>query len=99
VFFQWFGDGIDRAVHNEFFRILVINGIIGLVLLIVFIFRMISHVFQINKNIRVFGMMLFGMYFFDCIGLVPGSYYYYNILVWGIFGTLLLRPYLFIKEK
>jgi hypothetical protein len=98
VFFQWFGDGIDRAVHNEFFRILVINGIIGL-LLIVFIFRMISHVFQINKNIRVFGMMLFGMYFFDCIGLVPGSYYYYNILVWGIFGTLLLRPYLFIKEK
>ncbi len=99
VFFQWFGDGIDRAVHNEFFRILVINGIIGVILLIMFFIRMIKHVFQINKNIRVFGMMLFGMYFFDCIGLVPGSYYYYNIIVWGIFGTLLLSPQLFIKSK
>lgn len=99
IFFQWFGDGIDRAVHNEFFRILVINGIIGVILLAVFISRMVKHIFQINKSIRVFGMMLFGMYFFDCIGLVPGSYYYYNMLVWGIFGALLLKPYLFIKQQ
>ncbi|WP_040247646.1 O-antigen ligase family protein [Psychroserpens mesophilus] len=99
MFFQWFGDGINRPVHNEFFRVLVINGIIGLVLLIFFIFRMLKHIFQINSHIRVFGMMLFGMYFFDCIGLVPGSYYYYNILVWGFFGLLLLRPHLFMKQQ
>jgi hypothetical protein len=44
-------------------------------------------------------MMLLGMYLVDCIGLVPGIYYYYNILVWGIFGILLMKPQLFIKQK
>ena len=98
VFYQWFGDGIDRPVHNEFFRVLLVNGILGLIVLLIFLLRMVRNTFKINKNIRVFGMMLFGMYIIDCIGLVPGSYYYYNILVWGIFGTLLMKPQLFIKQ-
>lgn len=98
-FFQWFGDGLERPVHNEFFRVLLVNGIIGLIFLIIFLFKSVSNVFKVYKNIRVFAIMLLGMYFTDCIGLVPGKYYYYNILVWGIFGILLLRPHLFIKEK
>ena len=97
--FQWFGDGINRPVHNEFFRVLMVNGIIGVLILLVFILRKIKNIFKIHKNVRVFGMMLLGMYIIDCIGLVPGAYYYYNILVWGIFGTLLMKPRLFIKQK
>lgn len=98
-FFQWLGDGINRPVHNEFLRVLMVNGIIGFLILFVFIIRKIKNIFSIHKNVRVFGMMLLGMYLVDCIGLVPGVYYYYNILVWGIFGTLLMKPQLFIKEN
>jgi len=98
IFFQLFGDGIDRPVHNEFFRVLLVNGILGLFSLIIFLVNMILNTFKIHRNIRVFGMMLLAMYSIDCIGLVPGSYYYYNILVWGIFGTLLMKPQLFIKQ-
>lgn len=98
-FFQWFGDGVDRPTHNEFLRVLMLNGIIGLMVFLVFVFKTITNVFKVNKNIRMFAFMLVGMYFVDCLGLVPGAYYYYNILVWGIFGTLLLRPHIFIKEQ
>lgn len=98
-FFQWFGDGVDRPLHNEFLRVLMVNGIIGFMFLIFFVFKTITNLFRINKNIRMFALMLFGMYLIDSIGLEPGKYYYYNILVWGIFGTLLLRPHLFIKQQ
>jgi len=99
VFFQWFGDGLNRPTHNEFLRVLMVNGIIGLCFLIVFLFRMISSSLKIYINNKMFGIMLLSMYIIDCIGLVPGVYYYYNILVWGIFATLLLKPQLFIKQK
>ena len=98
-FFQWFGDGLNRPVHNEFLRVLMLNGIIGVLFLVVFIAKSISNVFRVHKNIRVFAIMLLSMYMVDSIGLVPGKYYYYNILVWGIFGILLLRPHLFIKQQ
>jgi O-antigen ligase len=99
VFFQWFGDGLVRPVHNEFLRVLMANGIIGVLFLLIFITIQIKRVLKIDKNIRVFGMMLLGMYLIDSIGLVPGEYYYYNILVWGIFGTLLMKPQLFVKQN
>lgn len=98
TFFQWFGDGVVRPAHNEVLRILLANGIIGVLFLGAFIFSMIRKSFKIHKTIKVFGLMLLGMYFIDSIGLVPGVYYYYNILVWGIFGLLLLKPHLFIKQ-
>ena len=99
VFFQWFGDGLSRPVHNEFFRVLLTNGIIGVLFLVVFLIKVAHISLKMNKKVRVFGLMLFGMYFIDSIGLVPGLYYYYNILIWGIFGILLLRPHLFIKTN
>lgn len=98
-FFQWFGDGVNRPTHNEFLRVLMLNGIIGFMVFIIFIFKTITNIFKVYKGIRMFAFMLVGMYFVDCLGLVPGAYYYYNILVWGIFGTLLLRPHIFIKEQ
>ncbi|WP_422107357.1 O-antigen ligase family protein [Winogradskyella sp.] len=99
IFFQWFGDGINRPTHNEYLRVLMANGIIGVLFLVVFIFRKIRKTFKIHKNIRVFAIMLIGMYLIDSIGLVPGVYYYYNILVWGIFGILLMKPQLFLKQS
>lgn len=99
VFFQWVGDGISRPVHNEFLRVLLVSGIIGVLFLVVFVLNQIKRAFKINKNVRVFALMLLGMYLIDSIGLVPGVYYYYNILVWGIFGLLLMKPQLFIKQN
>jgi len=99
VFFQWVGDGLIRPAHNEFLRVLLANGIIGVLFLVTFIFSMIRKSFKIHKTIKVFGLMVLGMFLVDCIGLSPGMYYYYNILVWGIFGTLLMKPQLFIKQK
>lgn len=99
TFFQWFGDGLTRPVHNEFFRVLLTNGIVGVFFLLLFIFASFKNLIKMNSNVRVFGLMLFGMYIIDCLGLVPGLYYYYNILVWGIFGLLLMRPQLFINHN
>ena len=98
-FFQWFGDGLDRPVHNEFFRVLLFNGIIGLLFLLLFLLRIMRRSLLINNNIKVFSFMLLGMYLIDCIGLVPGSYYYYNILVWGFFGLFLMKPHLLINKN
>lgn len=98
-FYQWFGDGLNKPVHNEFLRVLMLNGIIGVLFLVIFIVKSIGNIFKVHQNVRVFAIMLLGMYMVDSIGLVPGKYYYYNILVWGIFGTLLLRPHLFIKQQ
>ncbi|MDD7886243.1 hypothetical protein [Flavivirga sp. 57AJ16] len=95
--FQWTGDGINRPAHNEFLRVLLANGIIGLVLFSFSIFRSISYVFEINKKTRVFGLMLLGMFLIDSLGLTSGVYYYYNILVWGIIGLLLLKSDLLEK--
>jgi O-antigen ligase len=99
VFFQWVGDGLNRPAHNEFLRVLLANGIIGILFLVAFIFSMIRKSFKIRKTIKVFGLMVLGMYIIDSLGLVPGVYYYYNILIWGIFGLLLIKPQLFIKSK
>lgn len=98
-FFQWFGDGWSRATHNEFLRILMQNGILGLLFFIVFLFNISNLTFRIHSKLRIFGFMLLGMYMIDSIGLSPASYYYYNILVWGIFGMLLLKPQLFFTEQ
>lgn len=91
TFFQWFGDGIGRPAHNEFFRILLVNGIIGLVFFMIYLFSMIKLIFKVHKKVMVFCLMLFGMYLIDCIGLDTGNYYYYNILLWGFIGLFTTR--------
>ena len=96
--FQFLGDGVSRGVHNEFFRIFLMNGIFGLLLLITFLFQIIIKIRKANKNIKMFGLMLFSMYLIDSIGLTPGIYYYYNILVWGMIGLIIMNPNLFNKN-
>jgi O-antigen ligase len=91
VFFQTFGDGINRPAHNEFLRILLMNGILGVVIFVFFIIKILAQIFKSNPNYRLFGLMLLVMFIMDCIGLMPGNYYYYNIMVWGLIGLISLN--------
>lgn len=91
LFFQFFGDGIGRPSHSEYFRILLMNGIIGLLLFIIYLFSTIKIVFKTNKKLRIFCFMLLGMYLIDCTGLDTGYYYHYHILLWGFMGLFTMR--------
>lgn len=91
LFFQIFGDGINRPAHNEFLRILLISGIIGVVIFVFFIIRMFLSVFKANREYRLFGLMILIMFLVDCTGLMPGNYYFYNILIWGLVGLISLN--------
>lgn len=91
LFFQIFGDGINRPAHNEFLRILLLSGLVGVVIFVFFIFRMFLSVFKANRNYRLFGLMILIMFLIDCTGLMPGNYYFYNILIWGLIGLFSLN--------
>lgn len=98
LFFQWFGDGVNRPVHNEFFRMLLSSGIIGVVIFLTFLIRVILKVLNINKSVLLYALMLLAMYFIDCVGLTPGVYYYYNIILWGFIGLFIHKSTIFVKN-
>ena len=91
LFFQIFGDGLTRPTHNEFLRLLLLSGVVGVVIFVFFIIRMFNSVFKANREYKLFGLMLFTMFIVDCTGLMPGNYYFYNILVWGLIGLTTLN--------
>ncbi|RED47073.1 hypothetical protein DFQ10_101854 [Winogradskyella eximia] len=91
LFFQIFGDGLTRPTHNEFLRLLLISGVVGVVIFVFFIIRMFNSVFKANREYKLFGLMLLTMFIVDCTGLMPGNYYFYNILVWGLIGLTTLN--------
>ncbi|MFT6127342.1 MAG: hypothetical protein ACJA2M_000889 [Polaribacter sp.] len=91
LFFQIFGDGISRPAHNEFLRILLLSGMVGITTFVLFLFRMLITIFKANSNYKLFGLMLLSMFVVDCIGLMPGNYYFYNIMVWGLIGLVSLN--------
>lgn len=91
LFFQVFGDGLNRPAHNEFLRILLVSGIVGVVVFVFFIIRIFLQIFKSNSRYRLFGLMLLVMFMVDCIGLMPGNYYFYNIIVWGLMGIITLN--------
>lgn len=91
VFFQVLGDGINRPAHNEFLRILLLSGIVGVVIFVLFIIRIFVQIFKSNSRYTLFCLMLLVMFIVDCIGLMPGNYYFYNILVWGLIGLVTLN--------
>ena len=39
LYFQWFGDGLNRPAHNEFLRILLVSGIFGVLLFTLFLVK------------------------------------------------------------
>jgi O-antigen ligase len=91
LFYQIFGDGISRPVHNEFLRILLLSGVVGVTVFVLFLFRLLISILRSNSKYKLYGLMLLSMFVVDCTGLTPGNYYYYNIMVWGLIGLVSLN--------
>ncbi len=89
VLYQFLGDGLSRPAHNEYLRILLASGIIGIILYGLFLIRIGFLIIRYPNDMKLFILMLLAMYIVDSIGLAPGDYYYYNILVWGFIGLFL----------
>jgi len=91
VIYQVLGDGISRPSHNEFLRILLLSGIAGLVLFSLYLIRIGHLTLRYPNYFKPFILMLLAMYVVDAIGLAPGDYYFYNILVWGFIGLFVYK--------
>jgi len=89
VVYQFLGDGLSRPAHNEFLRILLASGIIGLILYGMFLVRIGFLSIYYSNEMKLYILMLLSMYFVDSIGLAPGEYNYYNMLVWGFMGLFI----------
>lgn len=87
---QLLGTGRFWAVHNELLRILILNGIIGLTLYIVFLGivarQLLTGLAERITPIRIVAVMLYMMWLVDCVGIHPGRYPYGQWIVWGIIG-------------
>lgn len=99
---KFFGQGaIASGMHNDFLRILVCNGLLGLFLHILFLGYIFVKLFFPtrcdNKFINQLSMVLFVTFMVDSIGLVPTLYPAYNWLVWGIFSYSLTSGH-FLKK-
>ncbi|HXY55240.1 MAG TPA: hypothetical protein VEM40_11290 [Nitrospirota bacterium] len=91
---QLVGDGSSHTgAHNDFIRALLGTGMLGLILylslLITIGMRVIANCLRANTPLNVMALMLVGMWIVDAIGLVPGAYPSYQILVWGFVGLAL----------
>jgi O-antigen ligase len=76
--------------HNDYIRVLVSNGIIGLIIysfMLLFIgLRVLILNFASRTPLNVIALMLFLMWLVDSIGLTPGAYPAYQWYVWGFVG-------------
>lgn len=91
---QLFGIGKSPPAHNEFLRILLTNGIMGLaVYIFIYLYiglRVAIGLLKERSSLSVMAVMLFTMLTIDNIGITPGMYPAYQWFVYG-FITLSLR--------
>jgi hypothetical protein len=84
------GTGRFYATHNEWLRVLVHSGLIGLGALIgtslVLGYVLLAKAWRTRAPIDIFALMVFEMWFIDCIGAHPGWYPAYQWFVWGLVG-------------
>jgi hypothetical protein len=88
---QVMGTGKSVAAHNEYLRVLVANGALGLAVFL-FMYLFIGLKVFLNALIRgsplnVMALMLFAMWSIDNIGVTPGMYPVYQ---WHVFGFITL---------
>lgn len=85
-----FGTGRFAATHNEYLRILISSGIIGLMtyifLMTIIGWMLLSRLRLQCTTINILALMLFLMWLVDCIGLHPGFYISYQWFIWGMIG-------------
>jgi len=94
VVLQLVGDGSSHTgAHNDFIRALLGTGIIGLILYLVLLgtmaLQVVAKCLRESSPLNIMALMLIGMWIIDAIGLVPGAYPSYQILVWGFVGLAL----------
>ena len=93
LFVHLFGSGFSPPAHNDYLRVLVSGGIVGLfayvLLLLVFGFSIGRLLLREINPLHVMALMIYLMWLIDTIGLVPGMYPAYQWYVWGMIGLAL----------
>ncbi len=92
-FSKLLGSGKNPPVHNDYFRKLFANGIIGVTMYIIIL---LSIGFLVSKNamnnmtpLNIVAVMVYLMYMLDTIGVSPSMYPGYQWFVWGFVGLAL----------
>lgn len=88
----------DGRTHNEFLRILILSGVIGLFSYILFVFRLIGLSLKSlgrKKKFRFVTLWCFSMLIIDAFGIPWGLYPHYLILIFGflILSTMNYKKY------
>lgn len=94
AFGKMFGLGIAGGrTHNDYLRVLVGGGIVGLfvyvLLLSVMGLRVLRNLFLDFNPLSIMAFMIFMMWMLDTIGLSPGLYPAYQWYIWGFVGLAL----------
>ena len=91
TFKKLFGSGANPPVHNEYLRILICNGIVGLLVFIVSLIiisgKVVGRVLARASPLNVTALMVLCMLIIDTIGLHPDLYPAYQ---WYIYGFITL---------
>ena len=91
---KFIGLGKNPPVHNDFFRVLYCNGIVGLITYIVILaiigWKLLMNLRSRASPLNIVSVMVFTMWIMDSFGLHPTLYPAYQWFVWG-FISLALR--------
>jgi O-antigen ligase len=94
IIYKFFGSGTSASgAHNDYLRVLISGGIIGLFAYVTLLVMIGSLVF-INllrhlTALNIMAVMIFSAWIIDTIGLVPGIYPGFQWYVWGFIGLSL----------
>lgn len=87
--------------HNDFVRMLISNGYLGLLSYCIFLLFLISVLlkafFQNKDNLSIGAIMIFIAFFIDSLGLTPSIYTGYSWFVFGLISLSINREQL--KDK
>ncbi len=91
---KFIGSWINFPAHNDLLRVLYTNGIIGLILYVVFIayagLMLYKKLLKQRNSLTVMGIMVYVMWLVDVTGLPPSLYPAYSWYVWGFISLALI---------
>lgn len=100
---QIIGNGENEGrTHNEFLRILILSGAIGLIGYLLFIFRIVIQSFMrffSNSPLKFISLFCTSIILIDCFSVVWGLYPFYIITIIGFFQTVQLSDNLITDES
>ncbi len=99
-FMKVFGSRIDIPAHNEFLRILMSTGVVGLGIFLILIIRMGLGVFagylRHGNDMQFVGVLVFVQWLIEAMGQTPGVYSNFQ---WYVFGFIALALCGFMLQK